>query len=316
MITTAQPRRGPGYWLGVADTDYHRGVELTRQRRFAEAEQALGLAVATLEMLAGDDPDATPGTNPEADTDPEADSAGATAWRQEVWRRLALAHWRGALALHLDGRPAEAWMKANRAMEVGVAQLEQLRPGTGEHSEATAQLVTTIIDAAAAAADAGMTDVPLGLYDEAIERCGDDPHPCVRSVLSTALHNAANAKLLHLTSLTGNDDRPRGDELRAILEDIAHLAGKSLAIRMEVVDETDVVSCWELASSELMGAQVLVYCGERATAVELLALGLQRVQSLGPDGRDLGAKAHQLVEAMDRLAPEEMNVAREVGLLR
>jgi hypothetical protein len=134
-------------------------------------------------------------------------------------------------------------------------------------------------------------------------------------VLSTALHNKANAKLLHLASLAGTGDRPRGAELCAALEEIAHIAGAALAIRTEVLDETDVVSCWELACSELMGAQVLVYCGERATAVELLALGLQRVQSLGPDGRDLGAKAQQLVEAMDRLAPEEMAVAREIDLL-
>jgi hypothetical protein len=289
---TEQTSTETGYWLGVAERDYQRGVQLTSERRLPEAEQALLSAVT---MLAG-----------------LHDAAGASRWRLDVGRLLALAHWRRALVAHLDGRPAEALLRAREGLEVGIGRLDRLEPGSDAHSEATAQVVTMMIDAAAAAAEAGLGDESLAFYEAAIGRCGDDPHPCVLGVLATALHNKANAMLLRLAA---RRDETAPGELAASMETVARSAGQAIAIRLDLLVESDVVSCWALACSELLGAQVLLYGGETTAAVRLLALGLGHVRALGPDGRQLGVKAAELARTMNELVPDEMAAAREAGLL-
>jgi hypothetical protein len=288
---TDRPRHDPIYWLGVAERDYQRGIQLTRLRRLQEAEVALKWAVALLDVL--------------------LELGEGLSWRLDVQRRLALAYWRHGLVLQLDGRPAEALTRARQGLAVDLDRLATLPPGTAERSEATAQAATAMIDAAAAAAAAGLAGERWELLDEAIRYCGDDPHPCVRSALGGALHNKANAMLL---AVAGGGAGRGGAALRTAMQGIAGLASDAIGIRTELLVESDPLSGWELACSQLLGAQVLMYCGDHPAAVELLCLAVGRIRSLGPHTGGLEAKARQLARTMAGVAPGEMEAARSAGL--
>jgi hypothetical protein len=226
---TPDPRVWPA---AEADSLYQQAIQLAREPGGGdEAERVSAAAVAAYRQL----------------------SLRGEIPPSQAKRKLAL--WRHSMLLGRRGRPREA-MEPGRE---GVVLERELLATAGPHDPATDELVgetaTAINDLSQAAAAAGLDQEHRALIREAVALCRQHPGPRARQALGTALHNQAAVAAAAVAAAMA-----RGQLPSAAVPDALDAAAQAVAVRREVLDLAQPVSCWELANSLLQRGKLQCLC--------------------------------------------------------
>jgi hypothetical protein len=221
-------------------------------------------------------------------------------------RQWAQACHRQSMVLHVTGRAAQALADGRQGIRLAVQVLDSINPGTSEHAEATAQTATFMADLGEVASAAGQPAEQMALLDQAITRCGQSRDRAVRRALGTVLHNKATAMVNALMASVMSDTPPAVSPAA-----INSVAAQAVALRTELLDPGDRLTSWELANSLLLRSQITMLDPRQGqAAVDALADAWPLIETLGPAGADLRARAVPIGQVLADMQPEAVRRAR------
>lgn len=280
--------RGP-----YADLD--AGIRLVRTGRLADAEPVLDRAAGRF-LLAW----------PDESTDPaRPGAADRSVWGRELRRRTAIAFWQHSLCLYGLGRLEDSLRQGRTGVGIG-GRLWESWPGGSDRAELTAESATALVDLAGVAFTAGRVDEGFDLLDQAVRRCGNDPHRDVRRALGTALHQLTNAALTAVVRGRQPAGRPR-----YTMAEVLDLASRAVAHRESLVEP---LAAWELASSLLLHSHAALLNHRPRIGIERLYRAMSLTRPLGPAGAALFQQANGIAAMASEVAPEEVRSAQAAGL--